>query len=569
MIDPLRTAAPLLPVLLTAAAAAQDSLPFPVTLVGQGELPEVLELQPDPTVLEALTGVDEVRLTGVPMPVGYVAALALERIDFDPREAGVYVDGVRTDFDPGDLTLWKGTVEGADGSDVFLAFSSYGTYGWIHDGIDYTHVSSFPAEDGWRNPRARMYTDRSLIAAGHEDLEHVPCMARTVEGGAAPTVPDDLFDVSPHDPAVLLECKMAIETDRQLYTVWKDLQAEQTYVFALLGAVSDRYETQVEVKLTFPYVQFNTRKNDGWTSQDNGGGCGDLLNEFRNAWGGNIPNGAHLAHFISGASLGCGVAYLDVLCSQNNGFAVSCCINGGVTFPVTQGANTWDFVVFAHETGHNFGTPHTHDYCPPLDKCSDNCQGNTQCTNQGTVMSYCHLCGGGMNNITTFFHPTVVTLMRNEADGSCLPNHDGTPPTRIFSDDFESGDLTAGGWSPVTATVHAAAAHEGSWGARIRKKGKLERRVSTAGYGDVTLSLWRKTNNYDAGEDFKIRWYDGSTWRTLEKTTKKSWGFVSWDLPPGADDNPSFAIRLKSSKADEFKERADVDEVMVLGVPLP
>ncbi|MEO0651488.1 MAG: hypothetical protein AAFZ65_12505, partial [Planctomycetota bacterium] len=38
----------------------------------------------------------------------------------------------------------------------------------------------------------------------------------------------------------------------------------------------------------------------------------------------------------------------------------------------------------------------------------------------GTIMSYCHLCPGGMNNMTTFFHPTVIEVMSSRAE-ECLP----------------------------------------------------------------------------------------------------------------------------------------------------
>jgi len=93
-------------------------------------------------------------------------------------------------------------------------------------------------------------------------------------------------------------------------------------------------------------------------------------------------------------------------------------------FPVQQGPLTWDFFVFAHETGHNFGSPHTHDFCPPLDQCAapGPCHTNQICTDQGTNMSYCHGCPGGMNNITTYFHPVVAALMRERAKSSCLPS---------------------------------------------------------------------------------------------------------------------------------------------------
>ena len=127
-----------------------------------------------------------------------------------------------------------------------------------------------------------------------------------------------------------------------------------------------------------------------------------------------------LAQFLSGANLGCGVAWVDVLCNDTFNFSVCGNINGNTAFPVVQQPDNWDFMVIAHEMVHNFGASHTHSYCPPLDECASNCNGTTQCTNQGTIMSYCHLCPGGTSNITTYFHPAISTIITGEAAG-CLP----------------------------------------------------------------------------------------------------------------------------------------------------
>lgn len=148
-----------------------------------------------------------------------------------------------------------------------------------------------------------------------------------------------------------------------------------------------------------------------------------MLNEFVSAWAGNVPAGAVLGHFISGAGLGGGIAYLGALCdtSQQFCFAVSGNLGGNVPFPITVSPLNWDFMVVAHETGHNFNGPHTHDVG------IDNCAGGS-CITNGTIMSYCHQCPGGLSNITTYFDvPVMVPIMSAHAS-NCLPFYSALAP---------------------------------------------------------------------------------------------------------------------------------------------
>jgi hypothetical protein len=111
---------------------------------------------------------------------------------------------------------------------------------------------------------------------------------------------------------------------------------------------------------------------------------------------------------------------------------VSGSINGNIDWGTFSGAPSvlnWDFVVVAHELGHNFGASHTHSYCPPLDNCYSNCDGMTTCT-QGTLMSYCHLCGG-MANIRLEFHPFIAEVMRSNVASSCLADATLAPGAEV------------------------------------------------------------------------------------------------------------------------------------------
>ncbi|NOT30993.1 MAG: hypothetical protein HOP15_11145, partial [Planctomycetes bacterium] len=213
-----------------------------------------------------------------------------------------------------------------------------------------------------------------------------------------------------------------LETDWQLYQQFGSSVLLTNYVTGLIAAVSEQYFTDVQAVLSIAYLGIHTTSNDGWDSQDVvGNDAGDLLDEFRATWGSTWPAQANLAHFLSGADLGGGVAYVDALCNQSFGFGVSGNLSGNINWATWTGASgnlTWDFVVVAHELGHNFGSQHTHSYCPPLDQCYTNCNGATACT-RGTIMSYCHTCAG-MSNLDLYFHPVTANIMRQRVNASCL-----------------------------------------------------------------------------------------------------------------------------------------------------
>ena len=434
----------LLPVLLSAAlpcglATAQQSLPFPLEVTSVDQAGELVRLTPDLERIGDLMAPGHVVLTDIFLPDGRLVDAELFRIDLAKRKFGFHVDGQpRPDLLDGlDLSIWKGTLTGDPSSEVMLSFSRHGCRGWIESSGGLVHLMPGPDDTGdWMNGFAVLVTEDSLLALGNSMQEF--CEAESLR---PPT-----FDQVTAKPAgapstgapscTLRECPIALETDWQLYQVFGNLSAMTTYVTTLLSYGSDRYETQISTVLTFPYMQFYTNSNDPWSAQDSGGNCVDVLYEFQAAWVGNVPAGANIGHLLSGASLGCGVAWVDVLCNNEYNFSVSGNINGMVNFPVVQQPNNWDFIVFTHELGHNFGALHTHDYCPPLDECAPSgyfgqCQNQQVCISNGTIMSYCHLCSGGTANITTWFHTHTSGIMTTQAAG-CLPLYSGyscDPPT--------------------------------------------------------------------------------------------------------------------------------------------
>lgn len=552
----------------TALAMGQDVMPFPADITSHDAAAEILEFHPDRVALEALTTMDAVTLTGFPMPDGSAVDLALVRNPIVVENYGMYVDGQAFEYDPLDQTLWSGHIVGNLSSHVTLGLASYGCYGWVHDGGTYTHISSFPSEwGGWANASGRIYSDRALQGAPGEGAG-LNCVTDSMidTRGIAPDPIASGGDMIDPAGGPALDLRISVESDFQYYNNFGNLQACANYTMMLLDAASDRYESQTNVILTFPYLQFHTTSDDGWDSPESGQGCGAVLNELIGAWGGgNVPLGGHLGHFLSGANLGCGVAAgLGNICNPNSGFSVSGNMNGGVTFPVTQGSNTWDFVVFVHEIGHNCGANHTHAYCPPIDTCSDNCTGSTSCSN-GTNMSYCHGCGG-MSAITTFFHSQIAAIIRTTAENSCIPNYDNRQEVTLFQDDFESGTIGPA-WSKQRAKIKTAADYLSTFGVRIRNKGNMTVVVDTTGYDGIRLYYARRNFNLDANEEPKIRYKLGTgSWKTIETVEihPNHWGLIAVDLPAETANHPAVSIRFKSY-GSQGNERMDIDNVLISG----
>ena len=363
-----------------------------------------------------------------------------------------------------DQSLWSGTVVGEPGSSVYLAFGRTTVTGWIARDHGIAHLFSVHDEDeGWEAGRAAIVHDSD--PALQDPRPGFTCQTLLPPGQLPPT-PSSHGGGGTEGAGSMIEVLVSVETDHQFYQLFSNETVAADYALALWGAINVLYTAEASTHVRLPYLAIYSNANDPWTEPDVGN-AGTVLDEFRNAWAGNIPNGGDLGHFISGANLGGGVAYLDVLCNPSFAFAVSGNLGGQTPFPVqTTNALNWDFYVTAHELGHNYGSPHTHDFCPtPLDECSPSlgsCQTQTVCT-VGTIMSYCHLCPGGVGNVAMNFHPTVSALLTSEAAGaSCLGSctdcdqpplvdfdvSPATGPAPLFTT-FSStvyGDVTAYDW---------------------------------------------------------------------------------------------------------------------------
>jgi len=113
------------------------------------------------------------------------------------------------------------------------------------------------------------------------------------------------------------------------------------------------------------------------------------------------PFNVNLLHSLTTRGVGGGIAYLGGLYNSYSCYGVS---------EVYGDFHSWDRYVVAHELGHNFGADHTHEMSPQVDTCGTSCPANPS----GTIMSYCHLCNGGLSNLRYEWHERVRDVILND-----------------------------------------------------------------------------------------------------------------------------------------------------------
>jgi hypothetical protein len=178
----------------------------------------------------------------------------------------------------------------------------------------------------------------------------------------------------------------------------------------------------------------------------------NCLHDFSNTIKNNIDG--DIGHLLttSDNNLG-GIAWLNVLCRSYSGnnynrTAISNISNTYRQYP----QYSWSVLVVTHEMGHNLGSPHTHSCSwgpsgnEALDNCYDTeggCAPGPRPSGGGTIMSYCHLSGGGGINFSKGFGQEPGDLIRRRIlNAACLGGAFEAEAENLGMDTFYEGDST-------------------------------------------------------------------------------------------------------------------------------
>lgn len=364
----------------------------------------------------------------------------------------------------------RGNVRGMPGSRVAISVTDDGKIaGLASDGYVTWKIAPRPHDGALEGVMLEEGEDLapSNFRCGAEDLPDLQILQ-----------PEPLAMQQPLPPLALtgdefFQITVAIETDYEFFQIFGDAQAAATYIGNLFNYINSIYEEETKTRLVVGDVFLWSSSNQPWI-ENSKTSC--RLYEFGRYWRDNRAGVERtVAHFLSGRSLGGGIAWLDTLCftaqtvssptgcaSIGNdlvfgGFGLSAGLAGSYQ---TQAGIAWDAFVVAHEIGHNVGSRHTHCYggiggnSSPVDACYNqesgagcwtgitglpgvgSLSGGLSGERTGTLMSYCHLLQGGLGNIAATFghdHPfgaqahRVPALMASRVaavaanDPTCIP----------------------------------------------------------------------------------------------------------------------------------------------------
>lgn len=181
------------------------------------------------------------------------------------------------------------------------------------------------------------------------------------------------------------------------------------YVNSIFTGANTIYESEINTHLNILHITLN----NNYDSSTSTSGALTTMRSIYSSQNFNYydgPGRIDVHHALLSKSLGGGIAYLGVLCDSLYGFGLSASLSG--QFASMDNAVVWDMMVVMHELGHNFNSGHTHNYpspaidtcgCSTDNTCSGSCPAELPLAKSSTIMSYCHLCSGGYNNMMYTF----------------------------------------------------------------------------------------------------------------------------------------------------------------------
>ncbi len=382
----------------------------------------------------------------------------------------VYYQGKVTQAKLPDFKLYSGTIDGDTESDVIMIVSKNGISGIVQTGYGNSYNLGLNIENNSKISEIQVANNNNLytlVLSDRAELDHNAGVTNTCGVSDIEQNPNgygdgflgdfnDDFDLNHKRNSTnngllgteILEATIAMEGNHEFFLMFKnnkndpdlkDLADNQQaitrgieYMTQVMSMSSLVYRRELNITLKIGNIDFYADKTKDPYFPLFNQILSAKLNRMRTVWSGRSSIKRTVVSLFTNLrsqpanSTIAGIAYVGsprtgVLCSTGQGYNALGMI-GSFMYPTMN--FTTDVNVTAHELGHNFSSPHTHNcyFKPQIDTClTQETNPNTDaCIEEGSlrrikfdgdIMSYCFLSGGSILR----FHPRIKELMRAAA----------------------------------------------------------------------------------------------------------------------------------------------------------
>ena len=436
-------------------------------------------------------------------------------------------DGEYRELDPGPVRTLRGELVGDPGSWVAASL--------LDDGL-WARIQTSAGEDLWIEPlvgRVRGAGFGTHVLYRGVDSQCGGGWCGTVDFPGDESLPDDELELAGKS---LWVTEIGVDCDYPFHNTWGGTSGASARVATVLNTMNAEYEDEVNIThLITTVIVRSSSASDPYEGTSPDG----LLLQFKSEWATNQTGVQRdVAQLFTGRNLDgsvIGIAYPGGICTN---FGYNLVQNYGNLGCATD--------LSAHELGHTWNATH--------------------CSCNGYTMNPFITCG---NTFTAATRKKVINFRKTR---DCLDlDFDGS---ELFYDGFESGDLAAGGWTTKNLKSRAAtqADYTGQYGLNIKRQSWAAKAISTAGSSAVQVEFAYRVRQYESGEGLYPEWSGdgGVTWNLIATLTSSSWvDRVSFALPSGAANNPSFVLRIRGGGVGKNlstgkNKKAHVDDVRII-----